>query len=209
MPQGRSLMSTAFQPRLFTEDEYLYLERKSEERCEFFRGEIFCMAGATRDHNVIAHNISRHLGNQLASRGCDVYQTDMKVRFATRPRYAYPDIVVVCGERQYLDDKQDVLLNPTLLIEVLSETTRNYDRLSKAPDYQIIPSLRHLLLVEQAEPRVDCFVREGKNTWTQTFLFGLNGSIELPAIGCALQLADIYAGVEFPSTDSPPLRVAD
>ena len=123
---------------------------------------MFAMSGATRNHNVIASKISRLLQNQLDGRGCDVYQSDMKVRITASGRFTYPDIAVVCGERQFLDDRQDVLLNPTVLIEVLSETTANYDRGDKSRDYRQLDSLRELLIVAQNEPLVEHFVRQDK-----------------------------------------------
>src|SRR5438105_12000508 len=113
-------MSTVPQRRLLSETEYLLIERQAAEKSEFFRGEMFAMSGGTREHNVIAHNISRSLGNQLEGRDCDVYQSDMRVRVAEAGRYTYPDVVAVCGGRQFADEKKDILLNPTLLVEVLS-----------------------------------------------------------------------------------------
>src|SRR5262245_6099426 len=131
-------MSSALKRRLLTEEEYLLVERQAAERSEYFRGDMFAMSGATRSHNVIAQQISRLLGNQLEGRGCDVYQSDMKVRSASGKHFTYPDLVVVCGERQYLDEREDVLLNPTVIVEVLSESTAAYDRGDKATDYRLL-----------------------------------------------------------------------
>jgi Uma2 family endonuclease len=202
-------MSTIPKRRLLTEFEYLLVERQAEERSEFFRGEMFAMSGATRSHNVIASKLSRLLQNQLDGRGCDVYQSDMKVRVASTGRFAYPDIVVVCGERQYLDDREDVLLNPTVLIEVLSESTANYDRLDKARDYRLLGSLRELLLVAQDVPLVEHFVKQDQSTWNFTSVTGLEAAIELPSIGCKLKLADVFAGIELSQALRPKLRVAE
>jgi Uma2 family endonuclease len=200
-------MSTAPKRRLLTEEEYLLIERQAQEKSEFVRGEMFAMSGATRSHNVIAQRISRLLGNQLEGRGCDVYQSDMKVRVASTGRFAYPDVVVVCGERQYLDDRNDVLLNPTVLIEVLSESTANYDRGDKSRDYRLLGSLRELLIVAQDEPLIEHFVRQDKNTWNFTSTQGLEAEIELPSIGCKLRLADVFAGIEFTHMPHPAMRV--
>lgn len=202
-------MSTALKRRLLTEDEYLLVERQASERSEFLRGEMFAMAGATRRHNVIAANIARLLGNQLQGRGCDVYQSDMKVYIQTTGRFAYPDVVVVCGERKFLDNREDVLLNPTVLVEVLFESTANYDRGEKSRDYRLLESLRDLVVVAQDQPVVEHSVRQDKNRWTLNAIEGLNAAIELASIRCILKAADIYAGIDFLPAARPALRVAD
>ena len=117
---------------LLTEAEYLARERRAELRSEFYRGEMFAMAGATREHNLIASNINRVLGNQLAAGPCETYQSDMRVRISETGLYTYPDVVVACGDLVFLDDQGDVLLNPTLVVEVLSDSTAAYDCGTKA-----------------------------------------------------------------------------
>jgi Uma2 family endonuclease len=176
---------------------------------EYFRGEMFAMSGATRSPNVVAGKISRLLQNQLDGRGCDVYQSDMKVRVTETGRFTYPDIVVVCGEREYLDDREDVLLNPTVIIEVLSESAASYDRGERASGYRLLDSLRELLIVAQDEPLIEQFSRQDKNTWSFKMINGLDGEIDLPAIGCKLRLADVYASIEFADKALPSLRVAE
>jgi Uma2 family endonuclease len=145
-------MSTVPRRRLLSEKEYLLIERQAQQKSEFHRGEMFAMAGASREHNVIAHNLSRHLGNLLGGRGCDVYQSDMKVRIAATGRFTYPDVVVACSPRQFADDQKDVLLNPTLVAEVLSESTSDYDRGEKASDYRSLNSLCDFVLIAQDQP---------------------------------------------------------
>lgn len=202
-------MSTAPQRRPLTEQEYLLIERQAQHKSEFYRGEIFAMAGATREHNVIAHNLSRHLGNLLAGRDCDVYQSDMKVRIAATGRYAYPDVVVACSPRQFADDKQDVLLNPTFLAEVLSDSTSAYDRGDKASDYRSLDSLREFALVAQDQPLVEHYIRQDAETWTVRQIAGLDGVLTASAAGGGIRLADIYAGIDFGAGRRPTLRVAD
>lgn len=199
-------MSTVPIKRL-TEQEYLARERKAPFKSEFYRGETFAMAGATREHNVIATNISRGLGNQLAGHKCDVYQSDMKVRVAATGRFTYPDVVVACPPRQFADDQKDVLLNPTLLVEVLSDSTAGYDRGEKATDYRELQSLHEFLLVAQDQPLVEHFVRQTADTWQITRIAGLDATVELASIGCRLTLAEIYAEVDFPPHPRPFLRV--
>src|SRR5437868_13849004 len=128
--------------RLVSEQEYLASERKAEFKSEFYRGEIFAMAGATREHNLIAANVSRAIGNQLADQPCEVYQSDMKVRVAATGLYTYPDVVVGCGELRFADDKKDVLLNPVFVAEILSASTAAYDCGPKAAHYRILDSLQ-------------------------------------------------------------------
>ena len=194
--------------KLLSEQEYLARERKTTFKSEFYRGETFAMAGATREHNVIAAQYLRSLGNQLAGRKCDVYQSDMKVRIAATGRFTYPDVVVACQPRQFADDQKDVLLNPTLLVEVLSDSTASYDRGEKATDYRELQSLREFLLVAQDQPLVEHFTRQSPDTWQITRIVGLDATVELPSIACRLSLEEIYAEVEFPPHPRPVLRVA-
>jgi len=195
--------------RLLSEEEYLARERQAAFKSEYDRGQTFAMAGASREHNVIAHNLSRHLGNQLAGRGCDVYQSDMKVRVRATGRYAYPDVAIVCGQRQFADESRDVLLNPTCLVEVLSESTANYDRGAKASDYRLLDSLREFLIVAQDQPLIDHYIRRDEDTWTVTRIEGTGGTIELSSLGCRLPLAAVFENIEFPPHPRPLLRVAD
>ncbi|MDX1945622.1 MAG: Uma2 family endonuclease [Pirellulaceae bacterium] len=201
-------MSTVPVKRL-TEQEYLTRERKAPFKSEFYRGEMFAMAGATREHNVIATNISRGLGNQLTGKRCDVYQSDMKVRVAATGRFTYPDVVVACQPRQFADEQKDVLLNPTLLVEVLSDSTAGYDRGEKATDYRELPSLHEFLLVSQDQALVEHYIRQTPDTWQITRIVGLESTVELASIGCRLILAEIYAEVEFPPHPRPMLRLAE
>ncbi|MEX2174981.1 MAG: Uma2 family endonuclease [Pirellulaceae bacterium] len=198
-------MSTAAL-RLLTEAEYLARERRAAYRSEFYRGEMFAMAGASREHNLISSNCVRHLGNQLDSGPCEVYSADMRVRISDTGLYAYPDVVVACGEPMFADDEDDVLLNPTLLIEVLSPSTANFDRGDKAAHYRRLPSLRELLLVEQDYPLVDHYIRQPGDEWLLRQAEGLEAAVELSSIGCRLTLAEIYARIAFPLDAHRPLR---
>lgn len=201
-------MSTAPKRRLLSEPEYLLIERQAAERSEYVRGEMFAMAGASREHNVIASNISRRLGNQLENRGCDVYQSDMKVWIPSKRRYAYPDVVVVCGHRKFADEHRDVLINPTVLIEVLSESTRDYDLAEKASDYRSIESLREIVLIAQDQPWAEHLVRGADETWSLRDIVGADANVSLRSIGCELPFAAVYAKIEFPGPPRPLLRVA-
>lgn len=200
-------MSIALKRRLLTEEEYLLVERQADQRSEFVQGEMFAMAGATDQHETIAGNCFGLLWQELSKRGCKVYKGDMKVKVAATGRYAYPDVVVVCGERKFADERKDVLLNPTLLIEVLSDSTANYVRGDKGRDYRFIESLRELVIVAQDQPYVDLYVRQDKTRWNMSSVAGIEAMIDFPSIDCQLSLKDIYAGVELRS--KPALRVAE
>jgi Uma2 family endonuclease len=193
--------------RLLSEQEYLARERAAAYRSEFYRGETFAMAGASREHNLIAANIARSFGNQLAIGPCEVYQSDMKVRIDPTGLYTYPDVVVACGELQFADDERDVLLNPTVLIEVLSESTAEYDCGTKATLYRLRESLREFLLIEQDEALADHYIRVDAQTWQITRVSGLDASIEFASIRCTLTLADAFAKVRFPAKPRRLLRV--
>src|SRR5437868_8492820 len=138
------------QPKtLLTPEEYLAIERKAEYRSEYLNGEMFAMTGASRKHNLIALNIAGELRQQLKSKPCEAYVNDMRVRIPATDLYTYPDVTVVCGDPEFEDAFIDTLLNPTLLIEVLSESTESYDRGKKFGYYRTIQSLAEYLLVAQ------------------------------------------------------------
>ena len=197
-------MSTA-PARSLTDAEYLARERKAAHKSEFYRGEVFAMAGASRAHNLIAGNCFGLLWQQLSKRECEVYQAEMKVRIAPGGLYAYPDVVVACGDLSFADDEKDVLLNPIAIVEVLSDSTADYDRGFKGTQYRNLPSLRTLLLVEQDQALVELYSRQGADTWLLKTIVGRDSIVELAAVSASLRLADIFAQVEFP--DRPRLAV--
>jgi Uma2 family endonuclease len=187
------------QPKLrLTPEEYLTLEREAEYKSEYFAGEVFSMAGASARHALIVTNVVRELSTQLKRRPCNVYSTDLRVRVSATGLYTYPDIVVVCGTPQWADDQQDTLLNPTLLVEVLSESTKDYDRGGKFEHYRTLDSLTEYLLVAQDKVHVEHFVRQPDHRWILSETNNLSDTITLEAIGCTLDLAEVYDKVELP-----------
>jgi Uma2 family endonuclease len=192
--------------RLLTDEEYLAIERKASFRSEFYRGEMFAMAGASREHNLIAGNVFWRLRGQLDSRPCEVYSSDMKVRIKPTGLFAYPDVVVVCGGPQFADNERDVLVNPGLLVEVLSPSTAVYDRGDKALHYRQLPSLRELLLIEQEHLALEHYIRQDGGDWLIKRVEGMDAALELPSLNCRLTLAEIYARIEFAPAARPPLR---
>ncbi|WP_027147852.1 Uma2 family endonuclease [Methylobacter tundripaludum] len=175
----------------YTAEEYLTLERSASSKSEFHDGQIYAMTGASREHNLVTINIAGELRNQLKKRPCEAYVNDMRVKAADARSYHYPDIVVVCGTPQFEDAHVDTLLNPTLLIEVLSPSTEAYDRGGKFAHYRKIPTLREYLLVAQDQPSIERYLRQG-DVWILTEAVGLEADVPLESIDCVLSLREIY-----------------
>ncbi len=185
----------------YSPTDYLALERAGEFKHEFFDGEMFLMAGGTIEHSQVAANVIRALGNALADTGCRVLTSDMKIKLPTG-LYTYPDASVVCDQPQYEDDHKDVLLNPLLIVEVLSPSTEAYDRGQKFRHYQTCPSLREYVLIAQDRSAVDHYLRQPSGQWLLTTFESLDATMPLPSLGVGLRLRDIYAKVEFPAEAS-------
>jgi Uma2 family endonuclease len=188
-------------------DEYLALERESEERHEYLDGQIYEMAGESPEHGAICINISGQLYNQLRGRECQVFSKDMKVRSGPTPKrghttkglFSYPDLLVVCGKLKFHDEHRDVLLNPAVIIEVLSPTTEAFDRGEKWSRYQTwLPELSDYILVSQLKPQIDHFHRAENGQWIYSLVRELEGSLHLASIDCTLQLAEVYDRIVFP-----------
>jgi Uma2 family endonuclease len=192
-------MSTA-PKRLMTPEEYLAYERSSEEKHEFYRGEIFAMSGVSYEHSQINANLMRELGNRLAGSTCQPHASDLRVCVHPSGLYTYPDVLVVCGRPRFLDKRFDTLLNPTMIVEILSESTQSYDRGAKFEQYQRIESLRTYVLVSQEAMRVEWFTRSEDGAWIYRAANGPDGVLDLPdtlAIPVAIPLSEIYERVEF------------
>ncbi len=186
-----------------TAEEYLHRERKAEFRSEYFRGETFAMAGASANHNLIVLNAGASLRHELKKRPCRVYPSDLKLRVEATGLYTYPDLSVVCGEPQLESDHGDVLLNPVVLVEVLSDSTEAYDRGKKFEHYRTIPSLQHYILISQDRHSIDCFSRSDEDRWELSSCQALDGQIDLKAIGCQLAIAEVYDKVVFDGGSVP------
>jgi Uma2 family endonuclease len=181
------------QPKPFlTPEEYLEIEREAETRSEYLDGEMFAMSGGSREHNLIVTNLVRELSLQLKRRPCEVYSSDQRVRVPETGLYTYPDIVVVCGDPLFEDEAVDTLLNPLLIVEVLSPTTEAYDRGKKFEGYRTIPTLAEYVLVSQREPLVEQFLRQDGQHWLFTATSGRERAVSLASIQCELALAEIY-----------------
>ena len=181
---------------LLTEEEYLAIERRAESRSKFHGGEMFAMVGASRRHNRIVTNLGTALHNQLRDRPCNVYSNDMRVRVSSTGLFTYPDVVVTCGEEAFADYEQDTLLNPLVMLEVLSDSTEAYDRGKKFEHYQHIDSLSTYALVAQRAQRIERYVRhEGGRAWIYTEAHEADAMFRIEVIACELKLEDVYAKV--------------
>jgi Uma2 family endonuclease len=179
-----------------TPAEYLKYERSSQVKHEYYAGEIFAMTGASKNHNRIVTSTLAALYAQLRERPCDVFPGDMRVKPHSGLLYAYPDITVVCGTPEFEDDEVDTLLNPTVIIEVLSPSTEAYDRGKKFQHYRTIPSFQEYLLIAQDSVRVEHYTLRD-NEWILTDASTLDAIITLPSIDCTLSLSDVYEKVDF------------
>jgi len=186
------------QPKpILTFDDWLANERAAiEGRNEYIDGEVFAMTGAREQHNLIVTNLIGELHPQMKGRPCRVYANDMKVRIRAANAGTYPDLVALCGEHEFLDERRDLLLNPSLIGEVLSNSTEAYDRGGKFAIYRRIPSLTEYLLVSQYRVAVELFSRGADDRWTLSEFTALDATVTLASIGCTLTLAEIYDKVD-------------
>jgi len=180
--------------------EYLAHERKADARSELREGQVVALAGATRAHGLVAGNAFWRLAAQLEGRPCEAHTADTRVATPDRRSYFYPDVSIACGDIDFGDDGEDTLLNPTVIIEVLSPGTETYDRGGKWGQYQLLPSLQHYLLIAQDEAVVELFTRTADG-WLYSRHAGLDATVDLPAVGCRLHLAEVYDRVALP--DAP------
>lgn len=184
------------QPKtLVTPEEYLAFEREAEYKNEYLNGEIRAMTGASREHNLITTNLVRDLSLKLRGHPCEVYPSHMRVRIPSVNVYTYPDVVVVCGEPKFEDGHLDTLLNPTLVVEVLSKSTMRYDRTTKSDYYRTLESLAEYLLVAQGEYAVEQYERQADGRWILKEARGLDSVVELRSVGCVLPLSEVYERV--------------
>lgn len=199
-------MSFAKSEPSYTVDEYLALERTSEERHEYLDGEIYAMAGESAAHADITVNVVISLGSQLKGKDCRARSKDTKVRSGPTPTpghsrsglYSYPDLVVVCGEPQYHDEQLDVLLNPVVIVEVLSPATEAFDRGEKFRRFQMWnPTLKDYLLVCQDRPQVEHYSRQADDSWTYNRAEGLASVVTIESIQCVLMLSDVFDRIAF------------
>jgi Uma2 family endonuclease len=186
------------QPKTFlTPEQYLEIERAAEFKSEYVDGEMFAMSGAREGHVRIVTNLVIALGQRLLPRGCGVFSNDLRVRVNRGRLYTYPDLVVVCDQPSFLDDTRDTLLNPSLIVEVLSPSTEAYDRGKKFDHYQRLKSLQAYLLVASDRAHADLFIRQPDDRWVLSPSDGPEAFVEIASLDCRIALAEIYQQVEF------------
>lgn len=193
--------------QIYTVEEYLKIDRESDERYEFVDGQIRLMAGESGNHGDISVNITAELRQQLKKKDCRVRSKDTKIKSGsfsqkngqrTKGMFSYPDVVVICGEPQYHDKHKDIVLNPAVIVEVLSDSTAEFDRTNKFVRYRMFnPTLTDYVLVSQDKPLVEHYVRQADDTWKVHIHFGLKETAKIESIEAALKLSEIYDRIEF------------
>ena len=193
-------MALAQKYPVFSPDDYLTYERDATEKHEFLDGNVYAMAGESPRHSAICFNLYTIIGLQLRGKSCRGFSPNMKVATNSKALYSYPDLAVVCGEPKYHDKKGDVLMNPTVIFEVLSPSTENYDRGEKYLRYvNGIKSLRDYVLIAQDEPRVEHFQKQANGEWKKSEIKGLGAVLKIDSIDCEIALEELYDLIEFPA----------
>lgn len=187
-----------------TPEEYLRLERAAPYKSEYYAGEIFAMAGGSATQSALTMSIGGELRTLLRGHRCAPYDSNLRIFFPDTGLYAYPDVTVICGPLEFVDEHTDMVTNPTLIVEVLSDSTEAYDRGNKFAHYRTLPSFAEYVLVSQKEPLVEVFFRQGDGTWQLTPVRGREAVVRLQSLGVDLRLAEVYDRVEFP--EIVPLR---
>jgi Uma2 family endonuclease len=189
-------VSTPLKVRI-TPQEYLELERKSAVKSEYFDGEMFEMPGVTYEHGRILLNLAAALQTQCVERGCAVNGPELRVKISATGLYTYPDLLIVMGEPRFEESRRDTLLNPIVLIEVLSDSTEAYDRGEKFAHYRTIETLREYVLVSQNECRIERFEKQDDGRWLLSETTGMEGFLELLSVSCRVPLSRIYEKIDF------------
>jgi Uma2 family endonuclease len=196
----RGDMATKLEPT-FTAEEYLAIERTADHRSELVNGRIYAMSGASRRHNLITLNLGGELRSRLRGRPCEAYVSEMRVKVSQTGMYTYPDVVVLCDPPKLEDSHGDTLLNPGVIIEVLSDSTEKYDRGDKFAHYRKLESLREYILISQSRMLVEQYVRHGDH-WMLSEISDPAEALRVETLGCEDPLAEIYDRVEFEPDDA-------
>lgn len=189
--------------QIYSLEEYIELEKSTNQKYEFFDGNVWSMSGASFPHNRIVQNLNVEVELQLREKGCQSFPSDMRVKVPTYSPYRYPDLTALCG-KPIIENLNglDLLVNPSLIIEVLSDSTEAFDRGDKFSYYKSIESFTEYLLIAQHRPHVSQFVKHGDGFWMNLEFNDLNDTVELKSVPCRLALSAIYRGVSFPSNES-------
>ena len=188
---------TAIPKKIFTPLEYLELERLSTVKHEYYKGEIFAMSGASLHHNIIASNFFGHLFLKLKGNKCRPFGSDLRIHIPKNSLYTYPDISIICGKVEAIDNQFDTATNPTVIIEILSPSTRNYDKGEKFTLYRDIESLQEYIVVDSEKISVEKYIRNEDGSWRFTEYKSLDQGISLDSVSVEIKLNEIYDDVEF------------
>jgi Uma2 family endonuclease len=191
-----SKANLAYKQTPLTDQDYLRAERQAFEKSELINGEIIAMAGASDKHNLISSNLMIEIGVKLRQGSCRVFSSDMRVK-AKKRNYYYPDLVVVCDDRKYEDNKKDSLLNPKVIIEILSKSTKLKDRNEKLDSYTVLESLTDYILISQDEMRIEHFIKNGEKEWKVRFLTEKSDKLILESINCEVSVEEVYREILF------------
>jgi Uma2 family endonuclease len=181
----------------FTPAEYLAMEEVAEYKSEYYNGEIFAMSGGTTDHSLIAVNLTTALSQRLEPTPCRVFNSDMRLYIERSGLYTYPDGMVICGKIELVKGRNDTVTNPLLIVEVLSESTRDYDRGARFNFYKQIPTLQEYVVVESERPHVECYRRTAGDQWLVEMVDDLDATVRLESIACDIPLRQIYSKVSW------------
>ena len=182
----------AYGKQKFTIEEYLELENASDEKHEYYQGEIFAMSGTKQEHDVVTMNLYRDLGNKLRGKPCRPRSSEARIHIKNNSLFTYPDVSIVCGEPEYLNDDEFNLLNPSVIIEVLSPSTKSYDRGDKFKLYRAIPTLREYILIDPEKISIEAFYINGQGEWALREYANMNDTLSILTVGVTLPLTDIY-----------------
>ena len=182
---------------LLTPEEYLEIERKAEHKSEYYQGEMSLVPSVNLRHAAIVLNLACEVSRQLKHRPCWVTMSNLRLCVSPAGFYTYPDVIVVCGKAEHADEQQDTVLNPIVLMEVLSDATSNYDRGQKFELYRMLPSLREYIIVDSNAPHLELWTRRQDDTWLLTESNDPGHSVQLNSIECVLSLAEVYHKVDW------------
>lgn len=190
-------MGSTIEKRFVSPAEYLDWERQAAEKSEYHNGEVFALAGASFVRNRIVGNVLGELKSFLKGKPCDIFPSDLRLSVPDYNVYAYPDMMIICGEPEFTDGHTDTVTNPAVIFEVLSPSTADYDMGTKFMYYRSIPSLRNYIMIETTSPKAVLYQRNEQNHWELTDLAEADTAVPVPAISCELPFSEIYRGVDF------------
>lgn len=190
-------MSAVLRP--ITLAEYEARERDALVKSEYYRGELFAMAGGSPEHSLVATNFTREAGNQLKGKPCVAYNSDLRIKVQATGLYSYPDASIVCGPPQMDAAVKGTVLNPSVIVEVLSESTESYDRGKKSSHYRRLESLRELILISPSEPLVEMYSRRDNATWSFVEYRAITDTLFMESVGVAIPLSELYRNITFQS----------